>query len=171
MTASESWLFGTKVTEETVWQQAKSTLRDWVAGDAAKKAVWHATQVLRLVFQDQGPQQQQLDGSGYLHDLWCLYIAALVCWAFGYGTAVDVETRDEFSAENAEMLATNYLRAMDVPTLGCVLGVPEWSRRSTRGLLECVRVRIGEMDMGGLLNGAEDVLFRLVEENGEAVKF
>ncbi|KAL8898720.1 MAG: hypothetical protein Q9207_006560 [Kuettlingeria erythrocarpa] len=171
MAASESWLFGTKITEETVWQQAKTTLRDWVAGDAAKKAVWHATHALRLVFLDQSQQQQQVDGNGNLHDLWCLYIAVLVCWAFGYGTAVDVETRNEYPAENAEMLARNYLGAMDVPMWDCVLGVPEWSRRNTRGLLECVRVRMGEMDMGGLLNGAEDVLFRLVEGNGETVKF
>lgn len=158
--------------EETVWQQAKTTLRGWVAGDAAKKAVWHATQLLRLAFQNQNQQQQQQpDGNGCLHDLWCLYTAALVCWAFGYGTAVDVETRDEYTAENAEMLAADYLRAMDVPTWGYVLDVPESARRSTSGLLECVRVRVGDTDMGGLLNGAEDVLFRLVEGHSEAVIF
>ncbi|KAL8763078.1 MAG: hypothetical protein Q9184_001038 [Pyrenodesmia sp. 2 TL-2023] len=171
ITASDSWLFGTKITEETAWQQAKTRLRDWVAGDAAKKAVWHATRLLRLAFQDQSQQQQQLDGNDYLHNLWCLYTAALVCWAFGYGTGMDVETRDEYRPENAQMLAVAYLRAMDVPTWEYVLGVPEVSRRSTRGLLECVRVRIGDMDLGGLLNGAEDVLFRLVEGRSEAVKF
>lgn len=154
-----------------MWQQAKITLRNWVIGDASNKAVWHGTQLLRLSFHNQNQQQQQTDGIGYLHDLWCLYAAALVCWAFGYGTAASAETQQEWVPENAEVLAANYLTAMDVPTWEYVRNVAETTRRSTRGLLECVRVKIGEVDMGGLLNGAEDVLFRLVEGESELVKF
>ncbi|KAI4122736.1 MAG: hypothetical protein LQ338_005650 [Usnochroma carphineum] len=171
ITASESWLFGTKITDEAVWQQAKTTLRGWVTGHAAMKAVWYATQLLRLDFQNQSQQQHHIEGIGYLHNLWSLYIAALVCWAFGFGNTPGLETQQDWRPENAEVLAANYLCAMNVPTWQDVRNVSKAMRRSTRGLLEFVRGKIGEVGMGGILNGAEDVLFRLVEGESEMVKF
>lgn len=163
ITASESWLFGTKITDEAVWQRAKNTVRGWVTSDAAMMAVWHAAQLLRLVSQAQDPNQQHIEGIGYLHDLWCLYTAALVCWAVGYGAAGGMKTQQTWEPENAELLALEYLSAMNVPTWREVRNIDGLVRRNTRGLLEWARVRVGEVGMGGLLNGAEDVLFRLVE--------
>lgn len=163
ITASESWLFGTKITDEAVWQRAKNTVRGWVTSDAAMTAVWHAAQLLRLVSQAQDANQQHIEGIGYLHDLWCLYTAALVCWAVGYGAAGGMKTQQRWEPENAELLALEYLSAMNVPTWQEVRNIDGIVRRNTRGLLEWVRVRVGEVGMGGLLNGAEDVLFRLVE--------
>lgn len=77
----------------------------------------------------------------------------------------------EWQSEHAENLAREYLGAMDVQDWWKVGQVPAAARRSTRGLLECVRVRIGEMGLGGLLDGAEDVLFRLVDGESDMVKF
>ncbi|KAI4184343.1 MAG: hypothetical protein L6R41_004818 [Letrouitia leprolyta] len=171
VTASESWLFGSKMTVKEIWQQNRLTVRDWVNSDAATKAVWHATWLLRLSFQNQGQQVHPTDGVSYMHDLWCLYTAALVCWAFGYGTAGMMDVPPEWQSEHAENLAREYLGAMDVQDWWKVGQVPAAARRSTRGLLECVRVRIGEMGLGGLLDGAEDVLFRLVDGESDMVKF
>lgn len=114
VTASESWLFGSKITDKEIWQQNRHTVRSWVSSDAAMKAVWHATRLLRLSFQNQVQQVHLVDGVSYMHDLWCLYTAALVCWAFGYGTAGMVDVQVEWQAEHAESLAWEYLGAMDV---------------------------------------------------------
>ncbi|KAL9010966.1 MAG: hypothetical protein Q9173_004151 [Seirophora scorigena] len=171
MTASESWLFGTKITDEGVWQQAKSALRAWVSSHAAMKAVWHASQLLRLAFQAQKANQQPMEGTGSLHDLWCLYTAALVCWVFGYGTAAGMERQQKWEPENAEMLAAEYLGGMNVATWQKVSKVDGIVRRNTRGLSEWVRGKVAEVGMGGLLNGAEDVLFRLVAGESKMVEF
>ncbi|KAL8633668.1 hypothetical protein Q9189_000616 [Teloschistes chrysophthalmus] len=171
ITASESWLFGTKITEEPGWLESKGAVRKWVSSDACKKAVWHATALLRLNSEDQINQEQQQDEqAGYLHDLWCLYIAALVCWAFGYGTA-NVPSQPRSLSDNAEMLAVEYLNVTNIGSWQDVERIPATARANTRGLLEYVRGRIGELGMGGLLNGAEDVLFRLVQGEGEMVAF
>ncbi|KAL8934957.1 MAG: hypothetical protein Q9216_005650 [Gyalolechia sp. 2 TL-2023] len=163
ITASESWLFGSKITDKEAWQQARLTLRSWVSSDAAMKAVWHATRLLRLSFRNQSQQAQEVDGPSYMHDLWCLYIAALVCWAFGYGAAGAMDVQGQWQAEHAENLAWEYLGAMDAQGWWKVSDVPAAARRSTRGLLECVRMKIGDVGLGGLLDGAEDSLFRLVD--------
>ncbi|KAI4234102.1 MAG: hypothetical protein L6R40_006867 [Gallowayella cf. fulva] len=82
ITASESWLFGTKITDEAIWYRSKATLRKWVTGPGALKAVWHATRLLRLAIikrDDSAPSREADDQGGcyYLHDPWCLYVAAL----------------------------------------------------------------------------------------------
>ncbi|KAL8746054.1 MAG: hypothetical protein Q9190_001892, partial [Brigantiaea leucoxantha] len=79
ITASESWLFGTKIAEQSVWQDAKTTLRKWAESESAARAVWHAVRLLRMAFG--AAEEQRL---GQMHELWCLYLAGLVCWAFGY---------------------------------------------------------------------------------------
>lgn len=171
ITASESWLFGTKITDKEVWQQARDGVRRWVSSDAAMKAAWHATRLLRLSLQNQSQQPQQIDRVSYMHDLWCLYTAALACWAFGYGTAGMIDVQSHWQAEHAENPAWEYLGAMDVQGWREISGVPVAARRSTRGLLEWVRVKIGEVGLGGLLDGAEDVLFRLVNGGSDLVRF
>ena len=93
-----------------------------------------------------------------------------MCWAFGYGTT-NAKAKPALLNDNAEGLAAEYLNAMAVPEckdLGDVAGI--WAGY-TRGLLEWVRTKIGEMGIGGLLNGAEDVLFRLVEGESHLVEF
>ncbi|KAL8782219.1 MAG: hypothetical protein Q9213_005585 [Squamulea squamosa] len=169
ITASESWLFGTKVTDEHEWRESKATLRGWITSKNAMKAMWHATQLLRMTFQSRSPPlQHEADAGGYLHDLWCLYVAALVCWAFGYGTT-DAKAQPELLTDNAEVLTAEYLSAMAVGNWMDIRSVAAICLGSTRGLLEWVRLQIGDVGMGGLLNGAEDVLFRLVE--GETGRF
>ena len=165
ITASDSWLFGTKITERSIWETAKRSLRQWIMTEDAQKAVWHATQLLRLAFRT--PEY----ASGYLHDLWCLYVAALVCWAYGLGgtnsrsyPAEQSQPGDsDLTMEQAEDLARGYLVSTDFEDWREIGSAGVMERGNTRGLLECVRTRVGELEMGGLLDGAEDVLFRLVE--------
>lgn len=159
--SSGSWLFGTKVTENSAWISAKATLRVWVGTEDAAKSVWHAIQLLRLAF----------NGSTLhmLHEQWCLYLAALVCWAYGF-------VSHHMSAVNPEIVTSHvaeaqkweFISAMDVPSWE---EIPHVSLKGkTRGLLECVRARISGSP-GGLLNQAEDVLARLVEGRSQLPEF
>ena len=171
ITASESWLFGTKITDKVAWQEYKATLREWISRDSAIKATWHATQLLRLSFQSQSDiPQLETDTGGYLHDLWSLYLAALVCWAFGYGTT-NAKAKPTLLNDDAERLAAEYLNAVDVHEWKDIGKIAGNLAGYTRGLLEWVRTKIGEVGMGGLLDGAEDVLFRLVEGESHLMQF
>jgi len=157
--SGESWIFGHKLSEEAEFHATKAAVRAW-ADDTGKssQAVWHATALLRGVMRN--------ETSTYaLHEQWSIYIAALVCWAFGFVTQPGAdpltglwEFTAESSAEDQEMWA--YLSAMDKPSWELMADVP--LRWRTAGLLECVRRRITG-PMGGLLNEAQSVLARLVE--------
>ena len=190
ITASESWLFGTKIAEQSVWQDAKTTLRKWAESESAARAVWHAVRLLRMAFG--AAEEQRL---GQMHELWCLYLAGLVCWAFGYdrpfsagfakgeekktkkrGAAADTKGKsvampEELSAEDAESSAMEYLDNMNLLDWREMRKIGSEEKGNTRGLLECVRLRVADVSLGGLLNGAEDVLFRLVEGRSELVGF
>lgn len=160
--SSGSWLFNTKVTERSVWHTAKMDLRTWVTTDEAARSVWHANQLLRLALRE---------GSLYLlQEQWCMYLAALICWAYGF-VAYPYPSRpipDAITAEVAGAQAWEYLSAMNVQDWEAI---PQVSTRwQTRGVLECVRVRISG-PLGGLLNQAEDVLAQLVEDKSRYWEF
>ena len=157
--SGESWILGHKLSEEADFHAFKATLRAWAdnAGDASQ-AVWHATALLRGVMRNDG-------GIYALHEQWSIYLAALVCWAFGFVAqpcADPLTAMWDFAAEvpveDQEMWG--YLSAMDKPSWEFMAEVP--MRWRTAGLLECVRRRISG-PMGGLLNEAQSVLARLVE--------
>lgn len=157
--SGESWIFGHKLSEEADFHASKATLRAW-ADDTGKssQAVWHATALLRGVMCNES-------GINTLHEQWSIYLAALVCWAFGFVAQPEVDPltglwdfATQISVEDRDMWA--YLSAMDKPSWDLMADVP--MRWRTAGLLECVRRRISG-PMGGLLNEAQSVLARLVE--------
>ena len=161
--SSGSWLFNTKVTERCVWDAAKIDLRTWATTNEAARSVWHANQLLRLALRE---------GSlNLLQEQWCMYLAALVCWAYGFVTSPSHPSRpipDAMTAEVAEAQAWEYLSAMNVDGWEAIPQVTiQWQ---TRGVLECVRARISG-PLGGLLNQAEDVLTQLVEDKSRYWEF
>ena len=159
--SSGSWLFGTKITKNSVWISAKTALRVWVSTEDAARCVWHAIQALRLVLRGESVY--------LLHEQWCIYLAALVCWAYGFVPRHPSRAVPEtISVGMAETQTWEYLHAMNVSIWKEIPRVP--LRWSTRGLLECVRARISGQT-GGLLNQAEDVLARLVEGKGQLTDF
>ena len=160
--ASGSCLFNTKVTERAVWHGAKVNLRTWVATDDAARSVWHANQLLRVALSGESLR--------VLQEQWCMYLAALVCWAYGF-VGYPYPPRpipDAITAEVAGAQAWEYLSAMNVEDWKAI---PQVSMRwQTRGILECVRTRISG-PLGGLLNQAEDVLTQLVEDKNRYWEF
>lgn len=157
--SSASWLFGTKVTELSVWESAKVRLRAWVATEAAARCTSYATQILQIALEGQSLQT--------LHGKWCIYLAALVCWAYGFSPGQH-EVPGRLSVEMANFQAREYLLAMN----GSIwMEVSSLSMRwYTRGVLECVRARL-HGSVGGLLNQAEDTLAALAEGRNQMMNF
>lgn len=165
--SSASWLFGTKVTDRSVWETAKVRLRAWAATDAAARCTSYATKFLQIVL-DEG-------SSPMLHEKWCIFLAALVCWAFGFSPGQQQQQQHHqllgvlggrrLDADIANFQARQYLQAMN----GSI-----WIELSTKpirwytsGLLECVRAKL-HGSIGGLLNQAEDTLAALAEGQGRS---
>ena len=160
--AAESWLFARKVTSSETWALAKEELRIWVNSEAAAKATWHAIQLLRHVFSNSKEQGENHTGMG-LHEQWCLYLAALVCWAYGFPSEA-VQRRGPFTldSQQPETLMWEYLNMADAQNWRGMLAMRGIG--STRGVLEYVRARMqGGARMGKLVCEGEDVLRRLVE--------
>lgn len=157
--SSASWLFGSKVTEPSVWESAKVRLRAWVATDAAARCTLYATQILQIALGEESLQT--------FHGKWCIYLAALVCWAYGFSPGQH-EVPGRLSVDMANFQAREYLLAMN----GSIwMEVSSLSTRwYTRGVLECVRARL-QGSMGGLLNHAGDTLTALAEGRSQLTNF
>lgn len=159
--SGESWIFGHKLSEEADFHAAKATLRAWATTtNDASQAVWHATALLRHAMHD----HTNSTTTDMLHEQWSIYLAALVCWAFGFVAQPCVDPLTALwdftmiSVEDQEMWA--YLSVMHKPSWEFMRDVS--MRWRTAGLLERVRRRI-DGQTGGLLNEARSVLARLVE--------
>lgn len=168
--AAESWLFARKVTDSRTWTMAKIELRTWVGGEAGANAAWHASQLLRDVFGNSKSSDENGTGMG-LHEQWCLYLAALVCWAYGFSSqTMGVQSPCSSDPQQREVLLWEYLNLVDGQN---------WRRMQamrgiglTRGVLECVRARLrGGSRMGKLVCEGEDVLRRLVEGRSQLCWF
>lgn len=106
--AGESWFLGRKIEQETEYLQAKRTVREWVREatnpslDEVPRVLmahWHALKVLRMIV-NVGENVRPFRSTNMLHEDWVVYLAALVCWARGYGlsNAATVPATAEVSA-------------------------------------------------------------------------
>ena len=190
--SGESWRFGKKLENEADFREAKVKVREWIeSGDRPKLAVWHATHLLRLVFLSPTPPAETR--FSMLHEQWSMYLACLVCWAWGLdasrskaqgstsGSGIispDSEPRSATSSAQslrptghpvlldpqvAEAGMHQYLEDMDVDRWEDMDRVNNRSSGQFQGLLETVRIQKLTANMGELLNEAERVLYRLVE--------
>ncbi|MCJ1382118.1 hypothetical protein MMC17_005230 [Xylographa soralifera] len=154
--AAESWLFARKVENPAVWTNAKLTLRSWVQSSDASKAVWHAGHVLRAYFAR--PKDDSIAG---LHELWSLYLAALVCWAYGFA----MQPQLQHGGPTAEV----YLAGLDVQSWSDVEGAR--AAGGTQDVLARVRARLKGKGTGALVTEGERVLERLIEGRGRLCCF
>ncbi len=201
MVSGETWMFGKKVDVEDHFRAAKHGLREWV-NDTKRclPALWHATALLRSVFDNDAPLYNG-DGAGQadkrlnmLHEEWSVYLATLVCWAVGFDASQDspspgmlssaASTRSEAfshsSSSSGLSVATghpplldpvdaddemkDYLRNTTVARPQDLARVDRELLGRTDGLLEVVRTKRLAGPLGELLNEAERVLYRLVEQ-------
>lgn len=201
--SGESWVLGKKLENEAEFQMAKHDLRAWVnANRESRIALRHATQLIRsrAVFIPSDQTSTDLVPSfldtHMLHEPWGLYLASLVCWAYGLSASTMLEAGDQVSGvasastsaseANSQMSRSSsssmpstyptlldphaaaysmrqYLHNTDVGTAEDLVRLDAQVFGQTRGLLEMVRLhKVGHF-LGGLMNEAERVLYRLVE--------
>lgn len=206
--SGESWLFGRKLEHEETFVAAKSHLREWVDSNQSQTALWHATALLRIVF-DVRPNSplQPVNGTsnqgremGMLHEQWCIYIAALVCWACTFDASASSaplsgllisSTPPAISGATSPYIATStptgypalmdpveagaemctFLQATNVDDLNRLPAVVDKVRGQAKGLLEVVRTGKLNGSLGGLINEARGVLYRLVEGRSQLFHF
>ena len=169
--AAETWLFGRKLDDRKLWAAAQEELRSWVARDESSKAAWHAIQFLRAHF---GHEREHPPITG-LHEQWCLYLAALVCWAYGFdhGFPVNSPTSRLLTPGECKTLMQEYLGKVDTTQDWTSVQVLR-ETGNTQGVLACVRVRLcadGGEARGTLLAEAAEVLRKLEEGKGKSCTF
>ena len=200
--SGESWIMGKKLENEVEFQEAKRNLRIWVDSNRESRvAVWHATHLIRLrtKFSSSGTTNTDLAISFYdthmLHEAWALYLAALVCWAYGFSasTAVDNSAHSSTISEptsnpsrssclspvhpalldqdDALYNMREYLHSTDVKTVEDLSRLEPEVFGRTHGLLEIIRLNKIALCLGGLMNEAERVLYRLVERRSRLSHF
>ena len=139
-------------------REARTQLRYWKSSDAAPRAVWYATQFLRINFATQDTL--------ILDNPWYIYLSALICWAYDYQGLDHPKTpwltNHTYTSLETEAFMWQYLDGMNVPSWQDIAAAP--IGRSTKNLLEAVRARISVNTVSGLLRDASVVLSRLVGE-------
>ncbi|MCJ1391929.1 hypothetical protein MMC18_004796 [Xylographa bjoerkii] len=154
--AAESWLFARKVENPAVWTNAQIKLRSWVQSDDASKALWHAGHVLRTHF-----GRKKDDAIAGLHELWSLYLAALVCWAYGFAVPTQLHPGNQSADMYLAGLNVQYWKEVEARR----------GAAGTQGVLAGVRTRLKGKGTGALVAEGERVLERLVEGRGRLCWF
>lgn len=172
----ESWVLGRKLSHPSEFLNARMQVQQWASGASAKRAAWHAARVVRCAMARQdavdGDGENEKQGGG-LHEQWCVYVSALVCWAWGSAlrrSSVPSPRQEGAEGEAGEVESMwRYLYAMDTQSWEDVGGTVETAGRvaMTKGLLGCVR-RWTRGSMCGLLKEGEAVLKRI--EGGGVVE-
>ncbi|KAK5345320.1 hypothetical protein LTR61_010887 [Exophiala xenobiotica] len=209
VTSGESWILGRKLENEAEYQEAKRNLRAWANSNLESRvAFWHATQLIRsrVQFIYSEPTKTDLvvtfQSTHMLQEPWALYLAALICWAYGFSASMtmlesssstisephSIQSRNSNSNSNSNSSLSlgsgsglssahpalldsheaaysmrEFLKATDVESPEDMLRVDPQVFGRMHGLLEVIRVnKIGPL-LGGLMNEAERVLYRLVE--------
>ncbi|KAL9617787.1 MAG: hypothetical protein Q9160_007441 [Pyrenula sp. 1 TL-2023] len=125
--SGETWRFGKKLENEADFRDAKSNLRRWVeSGDKPKRAVWHATQLLRLAFGS--AIQQRSPELSMLYEQWALYLACLVCWAWGFDASTH---RSPQPSDNASLSVIPPLSNNTSAIISAAVERPAGSARSS----------------------------------------
>ncbi|KAI9849959.1 MAG: hypothetical protein M1837_000173 [Sclerophora amabilis] len=173
----ETWVLGRKLSSPSEFAAAKDRLRSWATSPAASKATWHAAHVLRHAFQSSAEDALWGGLSGGLHEQWCVYTAALVCWAFGSAQQAPQKSSASSSSSSSCVVPGlghertqmwHYLTSLNTESWDEVAEVPGLWR--TGEMLLCVKELV-RGTMGGLLKDAEEVLTRLIDGRLDALRF
>jgi hypothetical protein len=89
--AGDTWVFSLKITPASAFHAAQSRLKIWSTSLAGGAAVQYACRILKDEMSRpfprsamRVPRDQVVGLDGCISDYWVVYIASLVCWAFGH---------------------------------------------------------------------------------------
>ena len=166
----ESWVLGQKLGRTSEFLDARTRLGAWARSPSATRAAWHAAHILRNAFKSRIDNGSKALGDG-LHQQWCVYVSALVCWVYGFVHASpEGATSSAADGEVADMWF--YLEAMNTAHWRDVSADSDASQYISRtaGLLACVRQWI-RGSMSGLLKEGEEVLKKLSDGRVDLMGF
>lgn len=143
--------------ERVDYYRAKAELQQWAGTGSAQLATWHAVQILV-----RSPSRAQVYLEQF-HVPWCMYVATLVCWAYGQfsppvGPGPTPEVSDDEVIWDAHQDMRSYLQQMSVENWQDVPHVR--GLRRTAGLMAVVKSTL-EGVRWGLTHESVDVLKRL----------
>lgn len=85
--AADTWIFSQKVTPPERFHTAQKSLGNWAKSHAASQAVHHACLILSINLAqsyDVHTNACHTNGIVCITNYWSLYVAALICWAYGH---------------------------------------------------------------------------------------
>ena len=163
--AADTWIFSKKVTPPQAFQDAQRRLQSWSRSEAAAQAAHYACGILSLSL------SQPYKHSGSCHtnalvcvtEYWSLYVAALICWAFGHRFQIMNKTapllRHDSNAtvgkdnanDSAQVQANTYLNAMLELSVDELFKSRNPIKGETLGVIDAVRQRITKegVNVGG----------------------
>jgi hypothetical protein len=183
--AGDTWVFAQKITPPSKFHSAQSRLKTWSSSLAAAAATQHACRILSSTL------SQPANGTAGISDYWSLYVAALICWAFGNryqtsgggsgtlsrnnsSTAINdsMECDDPpiHSIDDASLRAVTYANRMLELGVEDLLTSKPSMRGDTSGVIDAVRTRLeidGTGSKSSLLVDAIIVLGRIREGKGK----
>lgn len=186
--ASDIWVFSQKITPASAFHASKFRLKTWSVSLTGAAATQHACRVLKAELLQQfprsavrDPREQESGLEGCISDYWVLYIATLVCWAFGHrhqahsyrgslfksnsSTKLDSSTDVPASSGDAERKAMDYLTA----TLDFSVEDLSTSKASVKAdsssVIQVVKQRLekGEGGSSGMLVDAISCLNKIIQ--------
>jgi hypothetical protein len=187
--AADTWIFSQKVTPPQAFQDAQKRLQAWSRTINAAQATYHACQILSLSL------SQSSNHSNFCHtnalvcmsEYWSLYVAALICWAFGHRSQVITKSGhsarhvstaidgSENSDEAVEGHANAYINGMLAMSVEEMLRSRNPIKGETSGVLEAVglRLRVEGAHVGGRCSMLVDSIsvLRKISKSGNAKWF
>lgn len=187
--AADTWIFSQKVTPPQAFQDAQKRLQAWSKSSNAAQATHHACQILSLSL-SQPPKHSSLCHTNALvcmSEYWSLYVAALICWAFGHrfqimnksghstrhdpSTAAGVENSDE----SAHVQANTYINGMLAMSVEDLFKSRNPIKGETSGILDVVGQRLKNegANVGGRCSMLVDCIgvLRKISKSGNAKWF
>jgi hypothetical protein len=186
--SGDTWVFSRKITPASAFHASQFRLKTWSVSLAGAAATQHACRVLKAELLQQfhrsavrDPSEQELGLEGCISDYWVLYIATLVCWAFGhryqahsYGgslagssssTELDSSTDVPASSGYAERKAMDYLNAMLDLSVEDLLTSKASVKAESSSLIQVVKQRLekGEGGSSGMLLDAIMCLDKIIQ--------
>lgn len=169
----ETWVFGRKVSTSADFDDTKRLLYTWSMSQSAARATWHACHILRsslaLAPEDSSNNNNNRDmATNSICAYWSVYIAALICWAFGHrkvlALSVDEQHPTSASTSDPELQATAHIDLISTSNWQDLLNMP--STRAELAVVQAVRQRLEVEGVGGqcgMLVDAIGALGRLLE--------
>jgi hypothetical protein len=161
--AGDTWIFGKKITPPSAFHDASIRLKAWSSSPAAAQATLYACRVLSLTLTG------QTNGVECITDYWGLYVAVLICWAFGHRfqttaggsgsisrnsssealSAMDVDEAHQLTDE-AQLKALAYIDGMLALDVKDLLQKNTASLKGdTSGVIATIRQRLERDSVGG----------------------